>query len=135
MRKEKFLYWEYYIPEKRTEYPIIFGFFDIGDYKDKYIFVHINSKISFNIQNDEMLEELSQYFYPISKLEEDMLLDDMGENGKRQYREILKLNRMDNDYKIFSFAITPESIYLLTRIFKINPKTIARNINNEEEEK
>lgn len=125
MRKEKFLYWNYFIPENTLKTPIIVSFFDIGDYKDKYIFLHVSSKISFNVQNDYKLQELEKYVYPISKLEEDMLLDDMGENGKRQYTERLKSYHIDENYKLYSFSITSESIYLLTKFLE---ETLERPI-------
>lgn len=125
MRKEKFLYWNYFIPENTLKTPIIVSFFDIGDYKDKYIFLHVSSKISFNIQNDYKLQELEKYVYPILKLEEDMLLDDMGENGKRQYTERLKSHHIDENYKLYSFSITSESIYLLTKFLE---ETLERPI-------
>lgn len=125
MRKEKFLYWNYYIPENTLKTPVIVSFFDIGDYKDKYIFLHIGSRISFNVQNDYKLQELEQYVYPISKLEEDMLLDEMGDNGKRQYAERLKSLNIDENYKLYSFSITSESIYLLTKFLE---ETLERPI-------
>lgn len=125
MRKEKFLYWNYYVPENTLKTPVIVSFFDIGDYKDKYIFLHVGSRISFNIQNDYKLQELEQYVYPISKLEEDMLLDEMGDNGKRQYVERLKALNIDENYKLYSFSITSESIYLLTKFLE---ETLERPI-------
>lgn len=125
MRKEKFLYWNYYVPENTLKTPVIVSFFDIGDYKDKYIFLHVGSRISFNIQNDYKLQELEQYVYPISKLEEDMLLDEMGDNGKRQYAERLKALNIDENYKLYSFSITSESIYLLTKFLE---ETLERPI-------
>ena len=97
MRKEKFLYWTYFLPDNIVETPVILSFFDIGDYKDKYIFLHVDSRISFNVEKDHLLQELENYVYPITKLEEDMLLDDMGENGKRQYNEKLKLLTFHDD--------------------------------------
>ena len=118
MKREKFLYWNYYIPEQKSKSPVIVSFFDIGDYKDKYFFLHVDSKISFNVEKDYELQELEKYVYPISKLEEDMLLDEMGENGKRQYSEILKSLNFDDDYKIYSFSITSESTYLLTKFLE-----------------
>jgi len=118
MRKENFLYWNYYVPENTLKTPVIVSFFDIGDYKDKYIFLHVSSKISFNIQNDYKLQELEQYVYPISKLEEDMLLDEMGDVGKRQYAMRLKSLNIDENYKLYSFSITSESIYLLTKFLE-----------------
>jgi hypothetical protein len=125
MRKEKFLYWNYYVPENTLKTPVIVSFFDIGDYKDKYIFLHVSSKISFNIQNDYKLQELEQYVYPISKLEEDMLLDEMGDVGKRQYAMRLKSLNIDENYKLYSFSITSESIYLLTKFLE---ETLERPI-------
>lgn len=125
MRKEKFLYWNYYVPENTLKTPVIVSFFDIGDYKDKYIFLHISSKISFNVQNDYKLQELEQYVYPISKLEEDMLLDEMGDVGKRQYAMRLKSLNIDENYKLYSFSITSESIYLLTKFLE---ETLERPI-------
>lgn len=125
MRKEKFLYWNYFIPENTLKTPVIVSFFDIGDYKDKYIFLHVGSRISFNIQNDYKLQELEQYVYPISKLEEDMLLDEMGDNGKRQYAERLKALNIDENYKLYSFSVTSESIYLLTKFLE---ETLERPI-------
>lgn len=125
MRKEKFLYWNYYVPENTLKTPVIVSFFDIGDYKDKYIFLHVGSRISFNIQNDYKLQELEQYVYPISKLEENMLLDEMGDNGKRQYAERLKALNIDENYKLYSFSITSESIYLLTKFLE---ETLERPI-------
>lgn len=125
MRKENFLYWNYYVPENTLKTPVIVSFFDIGDYKDKYIFLHVSSKISFNIQNDYKLQELEQYVYPISKLEEDMLLDEMGDVGKRQYAERLKSHHIDKNYKLYSFSITSESIYLLTKFLE---ETLERPI-------
>lgn len=125
MRKEKFLYWNYYVPENTLKTPVIVSFFDIGNYKDKYIFLHVGSRISFNIQNDYKLQELEQYVYPISKLEEDMLLDEMGDNGKRQYVERLKALNIDENYKLYSFSITSESIYLLTKFLE---ETLERPI-------
>lgn len=125
MRKEKFLYWNYYIPENTLKTPVIVSFFDIGDYKDKYIFLHVGSRISFNVQNDYKLQELEQYVYPISKLEEDMLLDEMGNNGKQQYAERLKSLNIDENYKLYSFSITSESIYLLTKFLE---ETLERPI-------
>lgn len=125
MRKEKFLYWNYYIPENTLKTPVIVSFFDIGDYKDKYIFLHVGSRISFNVQNDYKLQELEQYVYPISKLEEDMLLDEMGNNGKQQYVERLKSLNIDENYKLYSFSITSESIYLLTKFLE---ETLERPI-------
>lgn len=125
MRKEKFLYWNYYVSENTLKTPVIVSFFDIGDYKDKYIFLHVGSRISFNIQNDYKLQELEQYVYPISKLEEDMLLDEMGDNGKRQYVERLKALNIDENYKLYSFSITSESIYLLTKFLE---ETLERPI-------
>ena len=125
MRKEKFLYWNYYIPENTLKTPVIVSFFDIGDYKDKYIFLHIGSKISFNVQNDYKLQELEQYVYPISKLEEDMLLDEMGDVGKQQYAMRLKSLNIDENYKLYSFSITSESIYLLTKFLE---ETLERPI-------
>lgn len=125
MRKEKFLYWNYYIPENTLKTPVIVSFFDIGDYKDKYIFLHVGSRISFNVQNDYKLQELEQYVYPISKLEEDMLLDEMGDNGKQQYAERLKSLNIDENYKLYSFSITSESIYLLTKFLE---ETLERPI-------
>ena len=118
MRKEKFLYWNYYVPEDNKKFPVIVSFFDIGDYKDKYFFLHVDSRISFNVEKDLMLSELEQYVYPISKLEEDMLLDEMGENGKRQYSEILRSLHFDDNYKIYSFSITSESTYLFTKFLE-----------------
>lgn len=125
MRKEKFLYWNYFIPENTLKTPVIVSFFDIGDYKDKYIFLHVSSKISFNVQNDYKLQELEQYVYPISKLEEDMLLDEMGDVGKRQYAMRLKSLNIDENYKLYSFSITSESIYLLTKFLE---ETLERPI-------
>ena len=125
MKREKFLYWNYYVPENNTKTPVIVSFFDIGDYKDKYIFLHISSKISFNVQNDYKLQELEQYVYPISKLEEDMLLDEMGDVGKRQYAMRLKSLNIDENYKLYSFSITSESIYLLTKFLE---ETLERPI-------
>ena len=125
MRKEKFLYWNYYIPENTLKTPVIVSFFDIGDYKDKYIFLHVGSRISFNVQNDYKLQELEQYVYPISKLEEDMLLDEMGDVGKRQYAMRLKSLNIDENYKLYSFSITSESIYLLTKFLE---ETLERPI-------
>ena len=125
MRKEKFLYWNYYIPENTLKTPVIVSFFDIGDYKDKYIFLHIGSRISFNVQNDYKLQELEQYVYPISKLEDDMLLDEMGDSGKRQYAERLKSLNIDENYKLYSFSITSESVYLLTKFLE---ETLERPI-------
>jgi len=125
MRKENFLYWNYYVPENTLKTPVIVSFFDIGDYKDKYIFLHVSSKISFNIQNDYKLQELEQYVYPISKLEEDMLLDEMGDVGKRQYAMRLKSLNIDENYKLYSFSITSESIYLLTKFLE---ETLERPI-------
>ena len=125
MRKEKFLYWNYYIPENTLKTPVIVSFFDIGDYKDKYIFLHVGSRISFNVQNDYKLQELEQYVYPISKFEEDMLLDEMGNNGKQQYAERLKSLNIDENYKLYSFSITSESIYLLTKFLE---ETLERPI-------
>lgn len=125
MRKEKFLYWNYYVPENNQKVPIILGFFDIGDYKDKYIFMHVSSKFSINVQNDEKLQELENYVYPISKTEEDMILDEMGDNGKRQYIERLRELKLDDDYKLYSFSITPESTYLLTKFLE---ETLERPI-------
>lgn len=125
MRKEKFLYWNYYVPENTLKTPVIVSFFDIGDYKDKYIFLHVSSKISFNVQNDYKLQELEQYVYPISKLEEDMLLDEMGDVGKRQYAMRLKSLNIDENYKLYSFSITSESIYLLTKFLE---ETLERPI-------
>ena len=118
MRKEKFLYWTYFLPDNIVETPVILSFFDIGDYKDKYIFLHVDSRISFNVEKDHLLQELENYVYPITKLEEDMLLDDMGENGKRQYNEKLKLLTFHDDYQLYSFSITSESIYLLTKFLE-----------------
>lgn len=118
MKREKFLYWNYYVPENTLKNPVIVSFFDIGDYKDKYFFLHVDSQISFNIEKDKTLSDLEQYVYPISKLEEDMLLDEMGENGKRQYTEILHLNHIHDDYKLYSFSITSESTYLLTKFLE-----------------
>ena len=125
MRKEKILYWNYYVHENTLKTPVIVSFFDIGDYKDKYIFLHISSKISFNVQNDYKLQELEQYVYPISKLEEDMLLDEMGDVGKRQYAMRLKSLNIDENYKLYSFSITSESIYLLTKFLE---ETLERPI-------
>jgi len=118
MRKEKLLYWTYYSPEDVRKTPVILSFFDVGDYKDKYIFLHVDSRISFNVEQDRFLQELGDYVYPISKLEEDMLLDDMGDNGKRQYRETLKSLTFHDDYKLYSFSITSESTYLLTKFLE-----------------
>ncbi len=118
MKREKFLYWNYYIPEDNRKSPVIVSFFDIGDYKDRYVFLHVSSNISFNVEKDYVLSELEQYVYPISKLEEDMLLDEMGENGKRQYTELLRSNHLDENYKLYSFSITSESTYLLTKFLE-----------------
>lgn len=128
MRKEKFLYWTYYLPENVLKTPVILSFFDIGDYKDKYIFLYVDSGISFNVEKDEILQELEDYVYPISKLEEDMLLDDMGERGKRQYQERLKALNFHDDYKLYSFSITSESTYLLTKFLE---QTLERPIKIE----
>lgn len=128
MRKEKFLYWTYYLPENVLKTPVILSFFDIGDYKDKYIFLHVDSGISFNVEKDEILQELEDYVYPISKLEEDMLLDDIGERGKRQYQERLKALNFHDDYKLYSFSITSESTYLLTKFLE---QTLERPIKIE----
>ena len=133
MRKENFLYWNYYVPEDNLKTPVIVSFFDIGDYKDRYVFLHVDSRISFNVEKDDMLSELEQYVYPISKLEEDMLLDEMGENGKRHYAEILYANHLQNDYKLYSFSITSESTYLLTKFLETTlEKPIKISLSNLE---
>ena len=118
MRKENFLYWKYYVPENVRKTPVILSFFDVGDYKDKYVFLHVSDKISFNVENDYFLQELENYVYPITKLEEDMLLDNMGEKGKRHYVEILQSLHIGSNYKLYSFSITSESIYLLTKFLE-----------------
>ena len=62
MRKEKFLYWNYYVPEDNLKTPVIVSFFDIGDYKDRYVFLHVDSRISFNVDSLYFLN-FEKYIY------------------------------------------------------------------------
>lgn len=133
MKKNNFLYWEYYILHEKHTPPVVLSFFDIGDYKDKYVFLHIDERMKFNIEDKYLLNQLEQYIYPISKFEEDMILDDMGVNGKRQYKEKLKNLNFNDNYKIYSFSITSESIYLLTKFLETTlEKPIKISISNLE---
>ena len=62
-----------------------------------------------------------------------MLLDEMGENGKRHYAEILYANHLQNDYKLYSFSITSESTYLLTKFLETTlEKPIKISLSNLE---
>ena len=118
MKKKNLLYWTYYLPENKLTSTVIPGFFEIGEYKDKYVFLHVREDFKFNVETDPWLKELEYYVYPISKLEEDMLLDEMGENGKRQYSETIKDLKLGDNYKLYSFSITSESTYLLTKFLE-----------------
>ena len=133
MKKKEFLYWKYYELEKYCPRSMILGFFDIGDYKDKYIFLHVNENFMFNVENDMFLQELEKYTYQISKTEEDMLLDDMGIKGKRQYSKIIENNGLGENYRLYSFSITDESIYLLTKFLEQTlERPIKINLSNLE---
>lgn len=116
MKTEKYLYWTYFLPERYDHPSIIPGFFNFSDYKENFLFFHVKAGISFNFEQDHLLNQIAQYTFEISKEEEDYILSDMGDNGKRNYIEKIKELGLSDDYMLYAMAITPESVYLFKQL-------------------
>lgn len=116
MRIEKYLYWTYFLSEQHTVTDIIPGFFNVSEYSDKYLFLHVKAGISFNFQQDKLLDRLAQYTFEISKEEEDYILDDMGINGKKTYACTLKELGLGDDYLLYAVSLSTESVKLIQQL-------------------
>jgi len=118
MKTEKYLYWTYFLPEQYDNPSIIPGFFDFSDYKEKFLFFHVKAGISFNFEQDHLLSQIAEYTFEICKEEEDYILSDMGDNGKRNYANRLKELGFSDDYMLYAMSITEESVALFKSLLK-----------------
>ena len=57
-----------------------------------------------------------EYTFEISKEEEDYILSDMGDNGKRNYINTIKEQGLGDDYMLYAMAITKESVRLFRQL-------------------
>lgn len=117
----KFLYWQYYLFSKE----ILLSFYNIGLYRDNLMFLHVKDGFSLGKMNDPDILDLADFIYPTSLQEEQELIGQMGTNGQKQYFQILHSYGFDNNYKIYTLAITKISISLLIKFLE---KTLGHSI-------
>lgn len=130
MKREKYLYWNYFTFLDDFPQDILVSFFDVGDYKDKFVFLHLRDGFIPNIEVEENIQRLADYMYKVSKTEEDWILDGFGQRGKEKYAETLKSLGIGENYKLYSFTLNDDSVKLLSYFLgKILNRPVPKTLN------
>lgn len=130
MKREKYLYWNYFTFLDDFPQDILVSFFDVGGYRDKFVFLYVRDGFSLNIKMEENIQRLADYMYEVNKTEEDWILDGFGQRGKKRYAETLKSLGIGENYKLYSFTLNDDSIKLLSYFFgKILNRPVPKTLN------